>query len=55
MTPADFQAELKRCGPMVANGTRAVQLGLMALRPAGPPPPAPGPAPAPQPPSALPR
>jgi hypothetical protein len=47
MTPAQFQAELKRCGPMVANGTHSVQQALMALRPAGPPPPAAPAAPAP--------
>jgi hypothetical protein len=45
MTPTDFEAEVKRCGPMVVG----VMQGLQAAQGAfGPPPAAAGQAPAPK-------
>ena len=43
MSPADFQAELKRCGPMVVG----VMQGLQAAQASMAPPPAPAAAPSP--------
>lgn len=37
MRPADFQAEFKRCAPMVGAYTQSLQTALMGLRPATPP------------------
>ena len=51
--PADFQAELKRCGTMIEASSRAVQAALVALR--GPGPVAPQAAPATAPPPAAPK
>ena len=46
MTPADFEAELKRCGPMVVSVMQGLQAAQASF---GPPPAAPGAAPAPAP------
>jgi hypothetical protein len=52
--PAELQAELKRCGPMVAGASQSLQTAVSSLRPPGAPatppaaasaPPAPTPAP----------
>jgi hypothetical protein len=43
---AELQAELQRCGPMVAASSTKMQAALIALRPPGAPPLAPAPAPA---------
>jgi hypothetical protein len=50
--PAELQAELKRCGPMVAASSQSLQAALTSLRPAGAPPPASPPAAAAAPPPA---
>jgi pyruvate dehydrogenase E2 component (dihydrolipoamide acetyltransferase) len=46
---AELQAELQRCGPMVAASSTKLQAALVSLRPPGPPPPAAAPSAAPAP------
>lgn len=42
--PTQLQAELKRCGPLVAASSQSLQAAINSLRPPGAPPPAAAPA-----------